>query len=81
MKLYDDAEDLLVGGIAAARRSLGEDYLGVLVGIGELARVYGRTNRFAEAEGLVHEVIQRMENTEARGPGHPDTVYAYFKLA
>ncbi len=81
LKLYDDAEDLLIGGIAAAKRSLGDDHLGVLMGVGELALVYGRTNRFAEAEALVHEVIQRMENTEARGPGHPDTVYAYFKLA
>lgn len=80
LKLYDDAEDLLVGGIAAAKRSLGDDHLGVLMGVGDLALVYARTNRFDEAEKLVHEVIRRMELPDGRGPGHPDTVYAYFKL-
>lgn len=36
------AEEALVEGIVAGRRSLGEDHIGVLVGCGELARAYAR---------------------------------------
>ena len=73
MNLFAEAEEILVGGIAAAKRSLGEDHLGVLMGEGELARIYARQER------LSTRVIQLLE--ESRGLGHPDTVYALFKLA
>ena len=79
LKLFQEAEDMLIPGIAAAKRSLSENHLGVLMGIGELTRVYARQRRFEEAEDLSRHLIERFE--VSRGIGHPDTVYAMYKLA
>ena len=79
LRLFDQAEDMLVGGIAAAERSLGEDHLGVLMGVGELARVYARHNKIEKAEDLMKDLIPRLENS--RGVDHPDTLYALSKKA
>ena len=79
LKLFQEAEEMLVPGIAAAKRSLSENHLGVLMGVGELTRVYARQRRFEEAESLSGDLIERLE--ASRGIGHPDTVYALYKLA
>jgi hypothetical protein len=69
---------MLVDGVAAGKRSLTEDHLGVLMGCGELARVYARQHRFEEAEKLCLNTIQKLE--KSRGHEHPDCVYALWKL-
>lgn len=79
LKLFKEAEDVLIPGIAAAKRSLSENHLGVLMGIGELTRVYARQRRFEEAENLSRHLIESFETS--RGIGHPDTIYAMYKLA
>lgn len=50
--LLQEAENMLVDGIAAGKRNLSDSHLGVLMGCGELARVYTRQGRFDEAEKL-----------------------------
>lgn len=79
MNFLTEAEDMLVGGIAAAKRSLGENHLVVLKGEGELARVYARQGRLDKSLHLSERLIQLLE--ESHGLGHPDTVYELFKLA
>ena len=79
LRLLQDAEEMLVDGIAAAKRSLNEDHLGVLMGEGELTRVYARQGRFEAAENRLQRLVPRIE--QSRGLGHPDTLYALFKLA
>ena len=49
------------------------------MGCGELARVLARQRRFDEAEIMTRDTIERLE--EFRGPEHPDTVYALWKMA
>jgi ATP/maltotriose-dependent transcriptional regulator MalT len=72
------AETTLVEGIAAGRRSLGENHLGVLVGCGELARTFARQGRLEEAERLSLETISKVKIS--RGDEHPDYAYGMWKL-
>ncbi|PHH91901.1 hypothetical protein CDD83_9844 [Cordyceps sp. RAO-2017] len=63
----------------AGKRSLSETHLGVLMGRGELARIYSRQHRNGEAESLCREKLGLME--QSRGISHPDCVYFLLKLA
>ena len=75
--LVKDAEDMLVGRIAAAKRSVSENHLGVLMGCGELARVHLLQGQFEEAEKLCLDTVRRLEKW--RGKEHPDCIYALWK--
>jgi hypothetical protein len=69
----------LTWALAAATRSLGPDHLGVLIRRGQLAVIYARTGRLAEAERLSTDTAARVERS--RGAAHPDCVYALWRLA
>lgn len=70
---------MLIWGIEAGIRSLKKDHLGVLMGRGELARVYARGGRLDEAERLTLETLKMVE--ASRGVAHPDCVFCLLKLA
>jgi ATP/maltotriose-dependent transcriptional regulator MalT len=72
------AEESLVEGVAAGRRSLGEDHLGVLVGCGELTRVFARQGRLDEAKALSLETVRKIKIS--RGDEHSDFAYGVWKL-
>ncbi|OJD12583.1 hypothetical protein AJ78_06844 [Emergomyces pasteurianus Ep9510] len=69
----EEGENMLVGGIAAGKRSLGDEHLGVLMGCGGLARIYTRQGRLDEAEELTRGTLQRVK--ESRGSEHYDYIY------
>lgn len=73
-----NAEITLVEGIAAGKRSGGEDHLGVLMGCGELARVYTRQGRLDEAEALSLRTIEKVRLS--RGSEHPDYATGMWRL-
>lgn len=49
------------------------------MGRGELARVYARQGRFAEAESITKRTLTMLETS--RGTIHPDYIYGLWKLA
>ncbi|KAE8440751.1 hypothetical protein EG329_006610 [Mollisiaceae sp. DMI_Dod_QoI] len=85
----DEAENLLVKGIPAAYRGLGPNHPGVLMGCGELSKVYSRQGELSEgkrrqelylkAEKQAKITIAQLQN--ASGEDHPDTVFATWKLS
>lgn len=76
----EETEKMLVWGIEAGKRSLNsDDHLGVLMGQGELARVWARQGRLEEAVQLTLETTTKQESS--RGDAHPDCVYGALKLA
>ena len=79
LKHFQIAEDMLIPGIEAAKRSLSDDHLGVLMGEGELARVLARQGRLEKAERLTRDLIKHLERS--RGLSHPDTIYSLSKMA
>lgn len=75
----EETEKMLIWGIEAGKRSLNsDDHLGVLMGQGELARVYTRQGRLEEAVRLTLETTSKQETS--RGDAHPDCVYGALKL-
>ncbi|KAF8860797.1 hypothetical protein BDZ45DRAFT_740937 [Acephala macrosclerotiorum] len=85
----EEAKLLLDKGIPAAERGLGKEHPGVLMGRGELSKVYSRQGALAEgktrqdlyeqAERVATETIAQLR--KASGEEHPDTVFATWKLS
>ncbi|KAK2736911.1 hypothetical protein FQN57_000514 [Myotisia sp. PD_48] len=76
--LLQEAENILMGGIAAGKRSLPEDHLGILMGCGELARTYARQGLLEESEKLTLDTVSKIK--VSRGHAHYDYVFAMWKL-
>ncbi|CDM32508.1 hypothetical protein DTO013E5_8888 [Penicillium roqueforti] len=72
------SEDILIEGIAAGKRSLSEDHLGVLMGCRELARTYSRQGRLDEAVKLIITTIEKMKIFQ--GSEHPDYATVMWSL-
>ncbi|KEY74911.1 hypothetical protein S7711_01267 [Stachybotrys chartarum IBT 7711] len=73
------AETMPDAGIQAGIRSLGKNHVGVLMGRGDLARVYARPGRFEKAEKLSLDIVKAIKAT--CGADHPDYIYGLWKLA
>ena len=79
---YDEAEDLLRGGLAIADRNLGEDHIGTLMGRNWLGVVLVRQSRLDEAEATLLQVIEKLRKISSyRGENHPDRLGAMIQLS
>ncbi len=65
---WAEAEWLYRGGIAMVRRTMGDQYLGLVHGTGNLGELLQRERRFAEAESLMTRVLELRE--AGLGPDH-----------
>lgn len=77
--LLQESEEMLIDGVEAAKRSLGdENHLGILIGRGELSRVYARQGQVDKALELLLPTLDKLERH--RGSDHPDYSYGLWKL-
>lgn len=78
----EKAEEMMLGALTIAKRNLGKDHLGVLMGMAHLANLYVQTQRYQEAENLLADVIQPEKYTSSvREDGeHPDRIAALWYL-
>ena len=65
---WKEAEWLYRGGVAMQRRAMGDQYLGLVHGIGNLAQLLQQEHRFVEAESLMQKVIEL--RVAGLGPDH-----------
>jgi serine/threonine protein kinase len=76
---WKEAESAYIGGVALQRRAMGDRYLGLVHGLGNLAELLGRQGRFAEAESLARQTLEiRSANL---GPNHQSVWFDRAALA
>ena len=77
-----EAEQMLLAAIPIAERNLGVDHFGTLAGRFRLARVYVRQQRYAEAEDIFTNVVQRHRYASAlrKDGDHPLRILAMYHL-
>jgi tetratricopeptide (TPR) repeat protein len=78
----EKVEGMMLGALAIAKRNLGEDHQGVLMGMTHLANLYVQTQRYQEAENiLVHVIRPEKYINSVRDDGeHPDRIAALWYL-
>ena len=76
---YGEAEPLMRRALALAERIFGPDHHFVAVCLNKLARLLGKTNRFAEAEPLMRRALAISEKNS--GPDHHDVTEPLNNLA
>lgn len=76
---WSEAESAYVGGVSLQRRAMGDNYIDLVHGLGNLAELLGRQRRLAEAESLAQEVLRI--RTANLGPDHPSVWYDRAALA
>ena len=65
---WAEAESLYRGGVVLQRRAMGDRYLGLVHGLGNLAQLLQRERRYAEADSLLQNVLALRE--AGLGPDH-----------
>lgn len=78
----EKAAEMMLGALTIAKRNLGEDHQGVLMGMAHLANLYVQTQRYQEAESiLVHVIRPEKYIHSVRDDGeHPDRIAALWYL-
>lgn len=76
------AEEMMLGALTIAKRNLGNDHQGVLMGMAHLANLYVQTQRYQEAENILAHVIRPEKYVDSvRNDGeHPDRIAALWYL-
>jgi tetratricopeptide (TPR) repeat protein len=78
----NEAESLTRRGLEIADRNLGENHIGTLMGRMLLGIILTRKSRFAEAETILLDVIEKQRHISSyRGDFHPDRLGAMMELA
>lgn len=76
---WAEAESLYREGVALQRRTMGDQYLGLAHGLGNLASLLRRQRRYAEAESLLRNVLQL--RVAGLGPDHSSVAFDRGALA
>jgi serine/threonine protein kinase/Flp pilus assembly protein TadD len=76
---WAEAESAYVGGVSLQRRALGDKYIGLVHGLGNLAELLSYQHRYAEAESLARRTLEI--RTANLGPDHPSVWFDRAALA